>query len=512
MYKKLQKFAVQLVNELPKIKLYLVGGSVRDSILSGDNFQFNHPSIKDLDIEIYNVQPAQFIAALDKLGVKYDLVGQSFGVYKVTLAGDGETFDFAFPRREVKTGVGYKGFTIEVDPFMSLEEAVQRRDLTINGLMWDILAERLIDLVWGIEDIHRGQLRAVSEKFNEDPLRVLRVFQFAARFGFTASMGLTDRCYSLLKEKNTLVKERVWGEWEKWCTKSLNPSMGIEFLKECLWLDDEIADLFGVQQDPIYHPEGDAYVHTLHVIESANCIRVREHLSKDDSIVLMLSALCHDFGKVLTTKWDGERWVSPNHANVGVVFTQNFLEKIGCPLKYRKAICTLVAEHMTHLNFSEMYLNPRGVRRLINRLVDGETNLRMLGHLVEADHSGRPPLAGGMPETMENIFDMAAQLQLDGESKIAPEITGDELIALGFKEGKELGDVLKKLYQKQLDGENVRRKYLQILLDDLLICHDDFRGYVSRILDDGFKLRGSDVQMDYSNIDWPFTIKERLKQ
>lgn len=512
MYKKLKKFAVQLVAQLPKIKLYLVGGSVRDSILNQDDFYFNHPSIKDLDIEIYNIHPEQFIAALDKLGVKYDLVGQSFGVYKVFV--NGETFDFAFPRREVKTGVGYKGFAIEVDPFMSLEEAVQRRDLTINALMWDILGERLIDLVWGVEDIHRGQLRAVSEKFNEDPLRTLRVFQFAARFVFTASMGLTDRCYSLLNEKNSLVKERVWGEWEKWCTKSMKPSMGIEFLRECLWQEDEIADLFGVQQDPIYHPEGDAYVHTLHVVDAANKIRIREGLDKDGSIVLMLSALCHDFGKVVTTKLDGERWVSPNHANAGVNLATKFLEKIGCPLKYRRAIETLIDEHMVHLNFSEMYLNPRGVRRLINRLVDGETNLRMLGYLVEADYSGRPPLKGGMPETMENIFDMAERLALDGESKIAPEITGNELIALGFKEGKELGCVLKELYQRQLDGEKVRLKYLSVYYSDLVICENDFRGYVDFISgkNEYFTLNGSSVRMNFEDINWPSTIKERLKQ
>ena len=250
------------------------------------------------------------------------------------------------------------------------------------------------------------------------------------------------------------------------------------------------------------------------MVDAASRIRRRENLDKDDSIVLMLAALCHDFGKKVTTKWDGERWVSPNHANVGVNLTRKFLDKIGCPLKYRTAIETLVDEHMEHLNFTEKNANARGVRRFINRLVNGETNLRMLGFLVEADHSGRPPLAGGVPQTMQNIFDIAAELELDGESKIAPEITGDELIALGFKEGKELGDVLKQLYQKQLDGEDVRCKYLAVLLGDLIICNDDFRGWIDFFSQDydGFYIKNCNVMMKYSDINWPSTIKERLKQ
>lgn len=502
MYEKVRAFSKIVSSHSPNAKMYLVGGCVRDAIMNGMNF--NHPSIKDMDIEIYDVFPNELEEALKSLNIKFDVVGTSFGVYKIHF--EGETFDVAFPRTEEKTGVGYTGFEVKIDPFITPYKATLRRDLTINAIMWDLENEEVVDFHLGERHIRKGLLHPVGKAFGEDPLRVLRVFQFLARFGFSPSSQLIHKCGELLVEKQYLTIERVWIEWEKWCLKSKQPSKGIVFLKDCGWLDGECASLVGIQQSPKYHPEGDVFQHTLHVIDAANAIRIREKLDKDESIILMLAAICHDFGKNGTTKFENGDWTSHGHAEFGVEISASFLEKIGCPLKYRNAVLCLVREHMVHFN----NLSVSGVRRLVNRLVDGETTLKMLGYLIEADCSGRPPLEGGMPETMKKIIQIADDLKLDGKKKIAPEITGKDLISLGFQEGKELGDVLKELYQKQLDGENVRKKYLGVGIGYLVVCFDDFRGFIDDLNENSFTLRYSPVVMQLKDIDWINTIKTRL--
>jgi tRNA nucleotidyltransferase (CCA-adding enzyme) len=448
MFGELKYLVNQLVELLPHAKFYLAGGCVRDALLDEVN-GFDSPSIKDFDVEVFGVQPAQLTEAFFKLGVAYDEVGQSFGVYKVYV--NGHTFDFSFPRSETKTGQGYRGFDVYIDPFLSPEMAASRRDLTMNAIMYDLKENKYFDFFGGVRDIIQGVMRPTTKAFKEDPLRVLRAFQFGSRFGFKASDQLARYCLELLSEKNTLTPERVWVEWEKWATKSRFPSMGIDFLVWVLWAETEITDLIEVQQDPTHHPEGDAFIHTLRVVDAAKEICNRERLNEDETIILMLAALCHDFGKANTTFFHEkkQKWVAYNHQRTGIPLTESFLEKINCPQKYRRPILTLVYEHMVHLLEEP---TPKNVRKLINRLVEGKTTLRMLTFVTEADNSGRPPLPKGISTRFLPWLKQADELNLSGEAKVPPLVSGDELISLGMKEGKELGDLLKWFYEEQMCG------------------------------------------------------------
>lgn len=443
----------------PSAKFYLVGGCVRDSLMDSEN-GFNSSSIKDFDIEVFNIHPAQFTKALFKLGLPYDEVGQSFGVYKVHV--DGETFDFAFPRSEKKVGQGYKGFEVEVNPFLSLKEAASRRDLTINSVMYDLQTQTYVDFFEGIKHIEKGYAHPTSEAFKEDPLRVLRAFQFVSRFGLNWTDALRDFSCDLLQEKKSLTPERVWVEWEKWATKSKYPALGINFLVDTFWEESEISNLIGINQEPSHHPEGDAYEHTLWVVRAAKAIAEREQLNQDETIILMLAALCHDFGKANTTFFHEkkQKWVAYNHQITGVPLAESFLNKINCPEKYRRPILTLVREHMVHLLEEP---NAKNVRKLVNRLIEGKTTFRMLCFVTEADNSGRPPLPTGLSPRFIPWIEQLNSLGLTGNEKVPALVTGDELIALGMKEGKELGDYLKHCYEEQMCGkltlEN-KQKYL----------------------------------------------------
>jgi tRNA nucleotidyltransferase (CCA-adding enzyme) len=429
-------------------RCYLTGGCVRDAYLHGTPVDpnFDHPSIKDFDVEVFGVTADVLVDALKASGAHVDFVGESFGVYKVVFCG--HTFDFSLPRRERKSGLGYTGFEVEVDPEMTLDEAASRRDLTINAIYYSVREKSLYDPYNGLGDLFHGRLDAVSDRFKEDPLRVLRVMQFAARFGFHPTVKLIRMCNHLLSEKDALTPERVWGEWEKWCLKSIKPSAGMGFMRCCDWADEIFDRLSDTPQDPDWHPEGNAFVHTMWVVNEAAAIRDREKLDRDDAIVLMLAALCHDFGKPETTVQRDGRWSAPGHAAAGVGPTLKFLVSIGCPQKYIHPVLTLVAEHMAHLNEA----TPRSVRRLVNRLVKGGTTLRLLAFVVEADSSGRPPLEKGMPEEMVSLLQVADDNAIDGSVPVPALVTGKDLIALGMAPGPDMGKLLKRLYNEQIDG------------------------------------------------------------
>lgn len=206
-------------------KPYLVGGAVRDW-LRGE-------SPKDHDIEVYKMDPEALVTALSKFG-RVDKVGVSFGVIKLKTK-NGTELDFSLPRRESKAGVGHKGFIVKPDPSMTVEEACGRRDYTINAMAYDLSEDKLLDFFKGVEHLSSGTLRHTTAAFAEDPLRVLRGFQFAGRFNMTIDPETAEFCKGLRGEFKTLATERVWGEWEKWALKSTVPGAGIRFLVDTTW-------------------------------------------------------------------------------------------------------------------------------------------------------------------------------------------------------------------------------------------------------------------------------------
>jgi tRNA nucleotidyltransferase (CCA-adding enzyme) len=203
----------------------LVGGWVRDALMG-------HPS-EDIDIEVSGVSFDELLAVLKPFG-STDVVGKSFGVIK--LNRDGRVYDFSLPRRESKTGTGHRGFRIEPDPLLNDAEAAARRDFTLNAIAWDPITKALIDPLGGEADLRAGILRHSSPAFVEDPLRVLRAMQFAARFDFALAPETAELARSMTGEFSSLPVERIWGEWDKWATRSLRPSRGLRVLQETGWL------------------------------------------------------------------------------------------------------------------------------------------------------------------------------------------------------------------------------------------------------------------------------------
>ena len=417
---------------------YEVGGCVRDQLLG-------HAS-KDLDIEVFHLDAATLSKILSRYG-RVNEVGVSFGVIKLRTA-QGDELDFTLPRRESKIGRGHRGFQVEVDHTLSVSDAALRRDFTMNAIYRNLHDHTLIDPHGGVQDLEQRVLRATSDHFAEDPLRVLRGMQFAARFDATMSSDTIEMCRGLSDEYSSLALERVWNEWHKWATRSKKPSQGLKVLKDCGWIEHypELAALDGVQQDPIWHPEGDVWVHTLHVCDAAATISERECLAEDERVVLLLSALCHDLGKPPTTSLVDGRWRSPSHASVGVPLAESFLTRIGCPRHFIELVQPLVAEHLVHI---QAEASPRTVRRLSVRL--GKATIVQLIRLVEADLSGRPPLPATLPESLIRLMQIAESTNVS-TSRPDRIVLGRHLINLGYQPAPWFSSILEKCYQAQLDG------------------------------------------------------------
>lgn len=202
----------------------LVGGSVRDS--------FDGTTSKDLDFEVYGASTDQLHQAASEVG-QVNAVGKKYGVLKMTL-GD-EDIDLSVPRRDNKTGVGHRDFTVDVDPGMSVTEASSRRDFTINAMSYDPRLGVLIDPHGGRRDLEDGVLRHVSPAFAEDPLRVIRGMQFAARFNMTMDPDTVSFSQSLRVEASSLHNSGMSEEWAKWARKSRRPSDGLRVLAQTEW-------------------------------------------------------------------------------------------------------------------------------------------------------------------------------------------------------------------------------------------------------------------------------------
>ena len=233
----------------------LVGGCPRDALLN--------LSPKDLDMEVRGLAPEHLRNVLARRH-GLDEVGKSFGVLKLK----GCEVEVSLPRTETKSGLGHKGFEVEVDPNLAFPEASARRDFTINAMGLDPLTGELHDPHGGNPDLESKILRHVGPAFVEDPLRVLRGMQLGARFNLTADPETVELCKSI--DLEGLAEERIFEEWKKLILKGQSISMGLTFLRETTWLRffPELEALVDCPQDPEWHPEGDVWVHTLHALDA----------------------------------------------------------------------------------------------------------------------------------------------------------------------------------------------------------------------------------------------------
>ena len=295
------------------MQIYLVGGAVRDQLL-------NYP-VKEKDWVVVGATPEQM---LDK---KFTQVGKDFPVF---LHPDTHE-EYALARTERKTAPGYKGFTVHASPDVSLEDDLLRRDLTINAIAQDTDGN-IIDPYNGQTDLKNRILRHVSDAFSEDPVRILRVARFAARYAhldFTVAEETMKLMRNMVNngEVDSLIPERVWQEMHKALSEK-NPEIFFHVLRTCGALQrifPELDILFGIPQPEKYHPEIDTGIHTMMVLQQA-CI-----LSNDTKV--RFAALCHDLGKGKTPK---EKWPSHHgHEQLGIPVIKAVCQRLRVPNDFR---------------------------------------------------------------------------------------------------------------------------------------------------------------------------------
>lgn len=413
----------------------LVGGFVRDHLLG--------IASKDIDIEVYGLDYEQIVGALAADHQSVNL----FGVVKV-----GSAIDVSIPRRESKSGAGagHRGFQMDADSTMTPREACSRRDFTINA-MGMRLDGSIFDPFDGRRDLQRGILRATSRTFQDDPLRVLRGMQFAARFGLDMDDATVAMCRDMTDEFAALSPERVWEEWRKWAVKGRYPSKGLHVLRQTGWIEcfPVLHAMGQTPQDPIWHPEGDVFTHTAYACDAAAAIADREGFDERQRLVLLMATLCHDFGKIeTTTRNTYGRWIAPGHAERGVTLAGEFLRTMQASEWLVELVAPLVEQHMVMLRMPKDEAPPaRVVRRLARRLAPA--TIRMWAALCEADASGRPPRPPRNP--VAAWLPVAEALAVE-DAQPKPLLLGRHLLPLGYQPGPGLGAILRTTFEAQLDG------------------------------------------------------------
>lgn len=434
----------------------MVGGFVRDALLGG------HP--KDADIEVLGLSPERLEELLDQLFPgKVDRVGQQFGILKVKVS-DTVEFDVSIPRSESKSGAGHKGFVTNSDPSMSVFEAARRRDFTWNALAADVMTGEVFDHYGGIQDLKDKVLRVTDpERFRDDPLRVMRAVQFAARLDFK----IEPQSLQLMKEMvtegalNELPSERITSELEKLLLKAERPSIGFEAARELGIIEKhfpELHDLIDVEQEKEWHPEGDVWIHTMMVVDAAaKIIRQPEReFTNQEKIQVMLGSLGHDFGKPSTTEFIDGRIRALGHEDAGREPAKQFAKRLNFGQDVVDAMVAVAGDHLKPVQlYNELkkgaldeksYAN--AVRRFIKRL--GPTSWKVLVACSESDSRGRtipgcdvdPYLPG------ESMAKSVAEHQLDtvGSKDL---IGGKDIFAVAselgvdIKPGKQFGEYIR---------------------------------------------------------------------
>ena len=385
--------------------LYLVGGAVRNKFLNLE--------IHDEDYCVCGLTEEEFINLFPNAKPR----GKAFKVFDL----DGK--EFALARKDVKKGLGHKDFEIQSNPKITIEEDLYRRDITINSIAQDVLTKEIIDPFNGIKDIQNKIIRATSLSFKDDPLRVYRVARFASQLEFNVDVDTIELMKSMKNELSTLSKERVFEELKK-ALATDKPSIFFEVLRKADVLDahfKEINDLIGVLQPEKYHPEGDAYNHTMLVLDYVS------QNTKDLSI--RFSALVHDLGKGLTPKEEYPHHYG--HEDKGVALVGTLGNRIGAKNEWIKAGKVACREHMRGGIFYKM--KPSTKVDFIERVSKTKLGLDGLQLIVNADK-----LRGGrIPQGNFNFADIG--------KKCLEEVNGDFIKQkYNIKEGIEFYKILRQ--------------------------------------------------------------------
>ena len=357
-------------------KLYLVGGAVRDSLLG--------KATHDEDYCVTGITFEKFQEIFPKAHIR----GKAFSVFDI----DGK--EFALARTESKLGKGHKEFEINADSQITIEKDLARRDITINAIAKEVLTGKIIDPFNGQEDLKNKIIRATTEHFKEDPLRVYRVARFAAQLNFEVEENTIKQMTELKGELNTLSNERVFTELSK-ALDTEKPSTFFHVLRKADVLEvhfKEIKDLIGVEQPIQYHPEGDAYNHTMLVLDMS--AEMTKNLELNRRLEIRFSALVHDLGKGLTPKEEYPHHYG--HENTGGELVTKFGSRIKAPNTWIKCGKTACKEHMRGGIFYKM--KPSKKVEFIERVDKSLLGLDGLQIIVISDKT-----SGGREENMEDI-------------------------------------------------------------------------------------------------------------
>jgi tRNA nucleotidyltransferase (CCA-adding enzyme) len=416
-------------------RAYLVGGLVRDIMLGAFGVSV------DIDIEVHGVTLDQLAEILGEFGpVNY--VGKSFGVLKVGSAD----IDWSLPRTD---SAGRKPQVQVVD--LPIDVALRRRDLTMNALAIDLHDFVLHDPYGGLEDMQAKVLRSPDPTFfTQDPLRFYRVMQFIGRFEMLPDASLETVCKQM--DISKISRERIEQEFNKLLLQSHQPSRGIRWLAELGRLAEilpEVAQLRGVEQDPIWHPEGDVFEHTMQAVDAAALLTYE---SDHEKLLIMYAALCHDLGKVSAMQREGDRIHNYGHDIASVPLARALLHRISTHKSLIDDVCTLVRWHMSPGQLvAQKDVTPAAYKRLAAKIAP--LSLRLLALLAYADNRGRNPARGvPLPGPTERIDEFVKRAQAAGvfEHKEAPILVGADLLDV-VEPGPELGKLLHRAYEMQLE-------------------------------------------------------------
>ncbi|SCZ52502.1 multifunctional CCA addition/repair protein [Thiohalomonas denitrificans] len=394
------------------MQVYLVGGAVRDKLLG------QQP--RDRDWVVVGATPEEML----EKGFKP--VGKDFPVFLHPETGE----EYALARTERKTAPGYHGFEVHAAPDVTLEEDLKRRDLTINAMAEDSEGN-LIDLFGGREDLELGRLRHVSPAFAEDPVRILRVARYAARYGkwgFRVAHTTNKLMRQMVEagEVDALVPERVWQELEN-ALREETPSRFFEVLRGCGALGrifPELEALFGVPQPKQHHPEEDTGVHVMMVLDQS------ARLSSDPRV--RFAALVHDLGKGTTPETE---WPSHHaHEQRGVALVEGLCERLRTPREYRDLALVVTRHHGVYHRAEE--LRPATFIKTLEAIDAFRRPERVEQFLLacEADSRGRPGFE-------ERDFPQPALFRRAFEA--ANSVSAKAIVDQGYR-GAEIGERLRE--------------------------------------------------------------------
>lgn len=408
---------------------YFVGGYVRDLI---EGYQG-----KDIDIEIHGITPHALKDILDGLGQRLE-IGESFGIFGLR----GYSLDIAMPRTETNRGRGHRDFDIFVDPHIGTYKAAQRRDFTVNAMMQNILTGEIIDHFGGQEDLKNRIIRHIdATTFIEDPLRVLRGAQFAARFGFDIAPDTIELCRGM--DISTLAKERILGEIEKALLKAERPSVFFELMRKMnhlsVWFP-ELEALIGVEQNPKHHAEGDVWVHTMMVLDEGAKLR---HYA-EDPLGFMLACITHDFGKAICTEIVKGEIHSYGHEVAGLPIIEGFMMRLTNEHRLIKYVLNLSEYHMKPNTLAATGASVKSTNKMFDKSVDPAA----LICIAVADGLGK--IAPREYVSYDDFF--IERLKTYREYMSRPYVTGQDLIEAGLAPSKEFSDYLEYAHKLRLAG------------------------------------------------------------